>query len=229
MRVNIDCNQDCLNCTYDKCLGEMTEKQRTKALGEKQQPPEWTLKDCKTIDDPAEKERLRKELEKKEKRRQQNREAQKRWQEKKKAEKEAAKEREKAEQPKKTFADVAAELEQMETPVEEPNVDESLDRLAKLREMTELTVQESVKTEELTEDIVEEPAPDQEVVVEGGATTIKNNVILVLTSSEAESLYEFIKDELLTVVKRDDVDELDWLADMCSIYKCLRGELIRDA
>ena len=59
--------------------------------------------------------------------------------------------------------------------------------------------------------------------------TIADNITLVMTSSEAESLYEFIKDELLTVVKRDDVDELDWLADMCSIYKCLRGELIRDA
>lgn len=41
--------------------------------GEKRTPPEWTLKGCETVDDPAEKERLRKELEKKERRRQQNR------------------------------------------------------------------------------------------------------------------------------------------------------------
>ena len=195
----------------------------------KMQPPEWTKKGCEVVEDEEAKKRLREELEKKEKKKQMNREYQKRWYEKKKAEKEAAKNAEKKEQPKKTFADVAAELEQMETPVEEPNVDESLDRLAKLREMTEPTVQESVKTEELTEDIVEEPAPEQEVVVTEIAPTIADNITLVLTSSEAESLYEFIKDELLTVVKRDDVDELDWLADMCSIYKCLRGELIRDA
>lgn len=113
--------------------------------------------------------------------------------------------------------------------LEEPNVDESLDRLAKLREMTEPTVQESVKTEELTEDVGEESAPDQEVVVAEITPTMPDAITLILTSSEAESLYEFIKDELLTVVKRDDVENLEWLADMCSIYKCLRGELIRDA
>lgn len=195
----------------------------------KMQPPEWTKKGCEVVEDEEAKKRLREELEKKEKKKQMNREYQKRWYEKKKAEKEAAKNAEKKEQPKKTFADVAVELEQMETPVEKPNVDESLDRLAKLREMTEPTVQESVKTEELTEDIVEEPAPDQEVVVTEIVPTIADNITLVMTSSEAESLYEFIKDELLTVVKRDDVDELDWLADMCSIYKGLRRELFRDA
>ena len=79
MRVNIDCNQDCLNCTYDKCLGEMTEKQRRKVLGEKQQPPEWTLKGCEVVEDEEAKKRLREELEKKEKKKQMNREYQKRW------------------------------------------------------------------------------------------------------------------------------------------------------
>lgn len=192
-------------------------------------PAEWMQKGCVIVEDEEAKKRMREELEKKEKKKQMNREYQKRWHEKKKAEKETAKNAEKKEQPKKTFADVAAELEQMETPVEEPNVDESLDRLAKLREMAEPTVQESEKTEELTEDIVEEPAPDKEVVVEESATTVPNNITLILTPSEAESLYEFIKDELLTVVKRDDVDEMDWLADMCSIYKCIRRELFRDA
>lgn len=210
----------------------------------KMQPPEWTLKGCETVDNPAEKERLRKELEKKEKKRQQNREAQKRWYEKKKAEKEAAKEREKEKQekPKLTFADVAEELKQMD----EPDVDTSLERLAKLRELAETeqaetTETENTTTEEPTEIVTEpekvteivseavEPAPDQGVVVAEIAPTMAADITLVLTTSEAESLYEFIRDELLTVVKRDDIEELDWLADMCSIYKCLRGELIRDA
>lgn len=234
-----------MNCTYDKCLGEMTEKQRRKALEEKQQPPEWTLKGCMTVDDPAEKERLRKELEKKERRRQQNREAQIRFQAKKKAEKEAAKETEKTEQPKMTFADVAEELKQMD----EPDVDTSLERLAKLRELAETeqaettetenttTEFETVTTEEPTE-IVTEPAKivseapdsvsDQEVVVAEIAPAIEDDITLVLTTSEAESLYEFIKDELLTVVKRDDIEEMDWLVDMCSIYNSLRKVLIRN-
>lgn len=199
---------------------------------EKRTPPEWTLKGCETVDDPAEKERLRKELEKKERRRQQNREAQIRFQAKKKAEKEAAKEREKEKQekPKLTFADVAEELKEVETTAEEPNVDESLGRLAKLRELAEPTVQESEKTEELTEIVTEavEPAPDQEVVVAEIAPAMAEDITLVLTTSEAESLYEFIRDELLTVVKRDDIEELDWLADMCSIYSGLRKVLIRN-
>ena len=229
-----------MNCTYDKCLGEMTEKQRRKALGEKQQPPEWTLKGCETVDDPAEKERLRKELEKKERRRQQNREAQIRFQAKKKAEKEAAKEREKTEQPKMTFADVAEELKEVETTAEEPNVDESLDRLAKLREMTEnettnktnlvsdksMELEENVRNTKEIEEV--EPAPDQEVVVAEIAPTMAADITLVLTTSEAEILYEFIKDELLTVVKRDDIEEMDWLVDMCSIYNSLRKVLIRN-
>lgn len=211
----------------------------------KMQPPEWTLKGCETVDDPAEKERLRKELEKKERRRQQNREAQKRWQEKKKAEKEAAKEREKTEQPKMTFADVAEELKQMD----EPDVDTSLERLAKLRELAETeqaettetenttTEFETVTTEEPTE-IVTEPAKivseapdsvsDQEVVVAEIAPAIEDDITLVLTTSEAESLFLFIREELLTVVKRDDVDELDWLVDMCSIYSGLRKVLIQN-
>lgn len=200
MRVNIDCNQDCLNCTYDKCLGEMTEKQRSKALGEKQQPPEWTLKGCKTIDDPAERE--------------------------------AAKAREKEEKPKMTFADVAAELEQMETPAEEPNVDESLDRLAKLREMTEPIVQESVKTDELTKDIVEEPAPDQEVVVTeiAPATTPKRdeNIYLILSQEEAEDLHDFIKNELINAIKADDnFDNLSFLANVTGIWKTLKKGLVK--
>ena len=228
MRVNIDCNQDCLNCTYDKCLGEMTEKQRSKALGEKQQPPEWTLKGCKTVDDPAEKERLRKELDKKEKKRQQNREAQKRWYEKKKAEKEAAKEREKIEQPKMTFADVAEELKQLE----EPDVDTSLERLAHLREIAEAktTEAEYTTTEEPIEIVSEEvdPASDQEAAVAKIVPAMDGTVTLALTTSEAESLFLFIKEELLTVVKRDDVDELDWLVDMCSIYSGLRKVLIQN-
>lgn len=228
-----------MNCTYDKCLGEMTEKQRRKSLGEKQQPPEWTLKGCETVDDPAEKERLRKELEKKERRRQQNREAQIRFQAKKKAEKEAAKEREKTEQPKMTFADVAEELKEVETTAEEPNVDESLDRLAKLREMAEnettnktnlvsdksMELEENVRNTKEIEEV--EPASDQEVVVEEIAPTMNGTVTLALTTSEAESLYEFIKDELLTVVKRDDIEEMDWLVDMCSIYGKLRERLVR--
>lgn len=198
----------------------------------KMQPPEWTKKGCEIVDDPAEKERLRKELEKKEKRRQQNREAQKRWQEKKKAEKEAAKAREKEEKPKKTFADVAAELEQMETPVEEPNVDESLDRLAKLREMTGSTVQESVKTEELTEDVVEEPAPDQEVVVAeiAAATTPKRdeNIYLILSQEEAEDLHDFIKNELINAIKADDnFDNLSFLANVTGIWKTLKKGLVK--
>ena len=53
-------------------------------------------------------------------------------------------------------------------------------------------------------------------------------VTLALTTSEAESLFLFIKEELLTVVKRDDVDELDWLVDMCSIYSGLRKVLIQN-
>ena len=207
----------------------------------KMQPPEWTKKGCEVVEDEEAKKRLREELEKKEKKKQMNREYQKRWYEKKKAEKEAAKNAEKKEQPKKTFADVAAELEQMETPVEKTNVDESLDRLAKLREMAQPPVQEPEKPEELTEIVAEpekvteivseavDPVPDQEVVVAEIAPTMAADITLVLTTSEAESLYEFIKDELLTVVKRDDIEELDWLADMCSIYKCLRGELIRVA
>ena len=227
-----------MNCTYDKCLGEMTEKQRRKALGEKQQPPEWTLKGCETVDDPAEKERLRKELEKKERRRQQNREAQIRFQAKKKAEKEAAKEmeKEKQEKPKMTFADVAEELKQLE----EPDVDTSLERLAKLRELaekeqvettkTENTTTEiaSVTTEEPTEIVSEEvdPASDQEAAVAKIVPAMDGTVTLALTTSEAESLFLFIKEELLTVVKRDDVDELDWLVDMCSIYNSLRKVLI---
>lgn len=208
---------------------------------EKRTPPEWTMKGCETIDDPAEKERLRKELEKKERRRQQNREAQKRWQEKKKAEKEAAKEREKTEQPKMTFADVAEELKQMD----EPDVDTSLERLAKLRELAETeqaktTEIENRTTEEPTEIVTEpekvteivseaiDPVPDQEVVVAEIAPAIEDDITLVLTTSEAESLYEFIKDELLTVVKRDDIEEMDWLVDMCSIYSGLRKVLIRN-
>ena len=217
-----------MNCTYDKCLGEMTEKQRRKALGEKQQPPEWTLKGCETVDDPAEKERLRKELEKKERRRQQNREAQIRFQAKKKAEKEAAKEREKTEQPKMTFADVAEELKQLE----EPDVDTSLERLAHLREIAEAktTEAEYTTTEEPTEIVSEEvdPASDQEVSVPETAPAMTDDITLALTTSEAESLYEFIKDELLTVVKRDDIEEMDWLVDMCSIYNSLRKVLIQN-
>lgn len=132
-----------------------------------------------------------------------------------------------------------AELEWMETPVEEPNVDESLDRLAKLREMAEQTVQEPEKPEELTEIVAEpekvteivseavDPVPDQEVVVAEIAPTMAADITLVLTTSEAESLYEFIKDELLTVVKRDDIEEMDWLVDMCSIYGKLRERLVR--
>ena len=203
----------------------------------KMQPPEWTKKGCEVVEDEEAKKRLREELEKKEKKKQMNREYQKRWYEKKKAEKEAAKNAEKKEQPKKTFADVAVELEQMETPVQVPNVDESLDRLARLRDVVEDEASDktdlvSDKSMELEENVrntkavkVVDPVPDQAEP----AAEFDDNITLILTSSEAESLYEFIKDELLTVVKRDDVDELDWLADMCSIYKCLRGELIRDA
>jgi len=208
--------------------------------GEKRTPPEWTLKGCETVDDPAEKERLRKELEKKERRRQQNREAQKRWQEKKKAEKEAAKEREKAEQPKMTFSDVAEEPKEVETTAEEPNVDESLDRLAKLREMAEnettnktnlvsdksMELEENVRNTKEIEEV--EPAPDQEVSVPETAPAMTDDITLALTTSEAESLYEFIKDELLTVVKRDDIEEMDWLVDMCSIYSGLRKVLIQN-
>ena len=207
---------------------------------EKIQPPEWTQKGCVTIDDPAEKERLRKELEKKEKKKQQNREYQKRWYEKKKAEKEAAKKKdeEKKDKPKMTFADVAEELKQME----ESAIDDSLDRLAKLRELAETeqaetteiepvtTEIENTTTEETTE-IVEPVVLDQEepaaVTVHKTQKTEELTINLTLTSSEAESLYMFIKDELLTVVKRDDVEELDWLADMCSIYSHLKRELIR--
>ena len=198
-------------------------------------PAEWMQKGCVIVEDEEAKKRLREELEKKEKKRQQNREAQKRWYEKKKAEKEAAKEREKTEQPKMTFADVAEELKQME----ESDVDTSLERLAHLREMAEAkttetenttTEIESVTTEEPTEIVSEEvdPAPDQEEVVAEIAPAMAADITLVLTTSEAESLYESIKDELLTVVKRDDIEELDWLADMCSIYSGLRKALIRN-
>ena len=206
----------------------------------KMQPPEWTKKGCEVVEDEEAKKRLREELEKKEKKKQMNREYQKRWYEKKKAEKEAAKNAEKKEQPKKTFADVAAELEQMETPVEKTNVDESLDRLAKLREMAQQPVQEPEKPEELTEIVAEpekvteivseavDPVPDQEVVVAEIAPTIPDAFALTLTVSEAESLFLFIRDELLTVVKRDDIEEMDWLVDMCSIYSGLRKVLIRN-
>ena len=214
------------------------EEEKPKAKGGfkpigKLQPTEWTKNGCcKTIDDPAEKERLKQELEKKERRRQLNREAQARFQAKKKAEREAAKAREKEEKPKKTFADVAAELEQMETPVEKPNVDESLDRLAKLREMTEPTVQESVKTEELIEGIVEEPAPDQEVVVEESApaTTPKRdeNIYLILSQEEAEDLHDFIKNELINAIKADDnFDNLSFLANVTGIWKTLKKGLVK--
>ena len=196
------------------------------------QPPEWTQKGCEVVEDEEAKKRLREELEKKEKKKQMNREYQKRWYEKKKAEKEAAKNAEKKEQPKKTFADVAAELEQMETPVEEPNVDKSLDRLAKLREMTEPTVQESVKTEELTEDVVEEPAPDQEVVVveSAPATTPKRdeNIYLILSQEEAEDLHDFIKNELINAIKADDnFDNLSFLANVTGIWKTLKKGLVK--
>ena len=200
--------------------------------GEKRTPPEWTLKGCETVDDPAEKERLRKELEKKERRRQQNREAQKRWQEKKKAEKEAAKEREKTEQPKMTFSDVAEDLKEVETTAEEPDVDTSLERLAHLREIAEAktTEAEYTTTEEPTEIVSEEvdSVSDQEAAVAKIVPAMDGTVTLALTTSEAESLYEFIKDELLTVVKRDDIEEMDWLVDMCSIYSGLRKVLIRN-
>ena len=232
MRAPRECDMDCLNCDYDVCYDDMTEAQRRKAT-QKQQPPEWTLKGCVTIDDSAEKERLKAELEKKEKKKQQNREYQKRWYEKKKAEKEAAKkaEGEKKENPKMTFADVSEELKQME----EPAIDKSLDRLDKLRELAETeqevtTEIENTTTEETTE-IIEPVVLDQESVpsatVHETQKTEELTINLVLTSSEAESLYEFIKDELLTVVKRDDVDEMNWLVDMCSIYSQLRRDLIR--
>ena len=216
------CDEDCLNCKFDKCLEEMDLAEKKKALGGNYY--------ARKKGDP----------EKEEERKQKNREYQKRWYEKKKAEKEAAKNAEKKEQPKKTFADVAAELEQMETPVEKTNVDESLDRLAKLREMAQPPVQEPEKPEELTEIVAEpekvteivseavDPVPDQEVVVAEIAPTMAADITLVLTTSEAESLYEFIKDELLTVVKRDDIEEMDWLVDMCSIYNSLRKVLIQN-
>ena len=125
--------------------------------------------------------------------------------------------------------DLEAEYEeQVKYEREEMSLTEAVEIIKSLSAETE---QPNATTEQPTEIVSEavEPVPDQEVVVAEVAPTIADDITLVLTSSEAESLYEFIRDELLTVVKRDDIEELDWLADMCSIYKCLRGELVRDA
>lgn len=69
------CDENCLSCSFDKCLDEMTDRERRAALGKdyagrgKKKQSAIEEAEVVTIDDPAEKERLLKEAEAKEKKR----------------------------------------------------------------------------------------------------------------------------------------------------------------
>ena len=142
-----------------------SEKKKNRAPGwggEKRQPTEWEMKGCVTVDDPEEKERMKKELEKKEKQRQ----AYKKWYEKQKAKKAAEKAAaEEKEDEMKRFLNKEAEPAILEEPVrdleaeyeeqvkegqdpDQEEIDHSLERLRRLKENMAADEEDAAETQQ---------------------------------------------------------------------------------
>ena len=86
--------------------------------------------------------------------------------------------------------------------------------------------EEQAEEEEMEEYVFTEKPEETEESTQREEKKLPEKVTLEMNQSEAESLYIFLQDEILRVVKRDDVDELEWVADMCDIYRELKGVLM---
>lgn len=80
--------------------------------------------------------------------------------------------------------------------------------------------------EEMEEFVFIEKPEETEESTQTEARKLPDTVKLEMPIGTAESLYIFLQDEILRVVKRDDVEELEWVADMCDIYRELKGVLM---
>lgn len=197
------CDENCLSCSFDKCLDEMTDRERRAALGKeyagrgKKKQSAIEEAEVVTIDDPAEKERLLKEAEAKEKRRKYHAEYYQRNKEKMDARTKANKEKKKAaadkkEESKMTFSDVAEELKELEEMKKTITTDDA----AKV-----------VTTETETTEIVVPEAADQ-----------KEELVTVhLTKGEAAN----ICDVIVGYIQDNTRDELDmeYLCFMCDLWR----------
>lgn len=195
------CDENCLSCSFDKCLDEMTDRERRAALGKdyagrgKKKQSAIEEAEVVTIDDPAEKERLKKELEKREKNRKYQAEYYQRNKEKLNA---GRNERRKAtakkkDLPKKSFTDVAEELKELE---EMKKTITTTDDAAKV-----------VTTEMETTEIVVPEAADQK----------EELVTVQLTKMEAAN----ICDVIVGYIQDNTRDELDmeYLCFMCDLWR----------
>lgn len=195
------CDENCLSCSFDKCLDEMTDRERRAALGKdyagrgKKKQSAIEEAEVVTIDDLAEKERLKKELEKKEKNRKYQAEYYQRNKERLDAK---AKEKRKAaagkkEEPKKTFSDVAEELKELE-------------EMKKTSTTTDADA-EVVTTETETTEIVTPRAADQE----------EKLVTVQLTEKEMADIRDIIEGYLQDNI--GDSPDMEHLCFMCDLWR----------
>lgn len=195
------CDENCLSCSFDKCLDEMTDRERRAALGKdyagrgKKKQSAIEEAEVVTIDDLAEKERLKKELEKKEKNRKYQAEYYQRNKERLDAK---AKEKRKAaagkkEEPKKTFSDVAEELKELE-------------EMKKTSTTTDAAA-EVVTTETETTEIVTPRAADQE----------EKLVTVQLTEKEMADIRDIIEGYLQDNI--GDSPDMEYLCFMCDLWR----------
>ena len=199
------CDMDCLNCNFEKCLDEMTDAERRTALGKgyrgrggkKKQSVEEA--EIITVDDPAEKERIRKELETKEKRRKYHAEYYQRNKEKMDARTKASQKKkaaEKKEESKKTFSDVAEELKELE----------EVKKIVATTEEEITTTKEEIATTKESDKTTEETA-DQSA----GLITVH------LTGSQAADIRGVIEGYIWDN-SRDSID-MEYLCFMCDLWR----------
>ncbi len=176
------CDMDCLNCKFEKCLDEMTPRERKKAKDavkdesgmtaaekRKKQKAEWYQKN---------KERLAEERKQKKK-------------EQEAMEKEPA--------------------EEVLTEAVEETKEES-------KKMLEKETAAEMQAEEAAQEMQAEEEQGKAVQAE-----IDGERMLLLSRSHAESLREFIEENLFQNIREDtEIDSMDWLADICDIWRALK-------